>query len=160
MERYKKIPQHKEFQKYLREIEELEQDRIYCRHGLNHLLDVARISYIKALEEKVDLSRDVIYGVALLHDIGKVKQYKEGIPHELAGAKKAGKILFDCGYYKDEIKRMEEAILCHRRGNNPKDDRLAGILYEADKISRMCMFCPARTKCNWTEEEQNKTVCY
>ena len=30
---------------------ELDKDRIFCCHQMNHLLDVARIAYIKNLEE-------------------------------------------------------------------------------------------------------------
>lgn len=159
MERYQKIAEHEIFKAYIREIKELEKDRIYCCHGFDHLMDVARIAYIRAMEEKTSISKDLIYGAALLHDIGKVKQYKEGIPHELTGAQEAGKVLRDCGYEEEEIVVIERAILCHRRGNSQKGDRLAELLYEADKSSRMCMFCPAAKQCNWTEEEKNKTIC-
>ncbi len=43
----------------------------YCRHGLEHLLDVARISYIQVLEDGLDYDENVLYAAALLHDIGK-----------------------------------------------------------------------------------------
>ena len=95
MERYNKIIEHQTFIHYLNEIEEIEKDRIYCRHNLVHLLDVARIAYIKNLEAGSPFSKDMIYGAALLHDIGKVEQYKEKIPHEITGAKKAVDMLID-----------------------------------------------------------------
>ena len=41
-ERYNRIVRNEEFNRLLDEIEALEADRIYCRHGLEHLLDVAR----------------------------------------------------------------------------------------------------------------------
>lgn len=160
MERYQKIAQHREFKDYIEEIRTLEKERIYCCHGLEHLLDVARIMYIRALEEQYDLSKDLIYAAAFLHDIGKVEQYKEGIPHERIGAEKAGLILLDCGYRQEEITRIEEAISGHRRGNGKKGDILAKLLYEVDKGSRMCMFCQARNDCNWTKDEKNNTICY
>ena len=103
MNRYETIISHSAFTSYLKEIEEIEKDRIYCRHGLTHLLDVARIAYIMNLEEGSPFSKDVIYGTALLHDIGKVKQYKEKIPHEKTGAAVAEGILMECGYVKEEI---------------------------------------------------------
>lgn len=159
MERYQKIVQHKKFLKYVKRIKKLEKDRIYCCHGPEHLMDVARIAYIKALTEGLPLSKDVIYGAALLHDIGKVKQYKEKIPHEIAGAEAAGKILLECGYKKEEIQMIETAILHHRRGGSREDSPLSRILFEADKESRMCMFCKASSKCNWTEEEKNIIIC-
>ena len=160
MERYQKIIGHEKFQTYVKEINQLEQERIYCHHDTGHLLDVARIDYIKALEEGVNLTKDEIYGAALLHDIGKVRQYKEKIPHEITGAKEAGKILRECGYKKDEIGRIEEAILHHRRGDGQENDVLSRLLYEADKQSRMCMFCKASESCNWGKEQKNVVVIY
>lgn len=160
MERYQKIIEHKKFQAYVKEINQLEQERIYCHHDTGHLLDVARIAYIKALEEGSELTKDVIYGAALLHDLGKVRQYKEKIPHEITGAKEAGGILMECGYQKEEIERIEEAILHHRRGDGQKNDALSRLLYESDKQSRMCMFCKASESCNWGKEEKNAVVTY
>jgi putative nucleotidyltransferase with HDIG domain len=160
MERYQKIAQHKKFLKYIKKIKELEKEREFCCHGPEHLLDVARIAYLKALEENIPLSKDMIYGAALLHDIGKVKQYEKHIPHELAGAKKCGKILKECGYKKEEIEIIEQAILHHRRGGEPGSHPLERLLYEADKASRLCMFCKASEKCNWTKKEKNSIIAF
>ena len=160
MERYQKIIEHKEFLEYIKKIEKIEKDRIYCRHNITHLLDVARIAYIKGLEEKLPLSKDVIYGAALLHDIGKIKQYEEKIPHETAGAALAKEVLTDCGYEKEEIFEMEKAILHHRRGDRGTKSDLSRLLYEADKTSRLCMFCQAEKSCHWSEEEKNSRLHY
>ena len=127
MERYIKIIEHEKFNQYLNKIEKLEKDRIYCRHGLSHLLDVARIAYIINLEEGGGFSKDIIYATALLHDIGKVKQYKKNIPHEITGAKKAGKILADCGYKEPEIQIIKTAISDHRKGPEDESRRLSAI---------------------------------
>ena len=146
MNRYETIISHKAFTSYLKEIEEVEKDRMYCRHGLTHLLDVARIAYIMNLEEGSPFSKDVIYGTALLHDIGKVRQYKEKIPHEQTGAIEAERILLECGYEEAEIGEMTEAILIHRHGPNDKERRLSVFLYEADKKSRICRL-PSWMRC-------------
>ena len=61
-ERYNRIVRNEEFNRLLDEIEALEADRIYCRHGLEHLLDVARISYIQVLEGGLDYDKNVLYG--------------------------------------------------------------------------------------------------
>ena len=71
-------PKYKE---YLRKLEEFEKERIFCRHTLEHFLDVARISYIQVLENDMKYSKEVIYAIALLHDIGRVLEYEKGIPH-------------------------------------------------------------------------------
>ena len=63
---------------------EYEKNRIFCRHGMDHLMDVARIAYIENLEKNCGISKEIIYGAALLHDIGRYLQYTEGIPHERA----------------------------------------------------------------------------
>ena len=59
-ERYNRIVRNEEFNRLLDEIEALEADRIYCRHGLEHLLDVARISYIQVLEDGLDYDKNVL----------------------------------------------------------------------------------------------------
>ena len=70
-----------------------DRDRIFCRHQMPHLLDVARIAYITNLERNLGYDREVIYAAAILHDIGKSFQYEERIPHEIAGEKVASEIL-------------------------------------------------------------------
>ena len=59
-ERYNRIVRNEEFNRLLDGIETLEADRIYCRHGLEHLLDVARISYIQVLEDGLDYDSSTI----------------------------------------------------------------------------------------------------
>ena len=160
MERYDKITSHEKFNQYLEEINELEKERIYCRHSLTHLLDVARIAYIINLEEGGCFSKDVIYGAALLHDIGKVEQYRQGISHEKTGAKEAAMILRECGYGEEEIEIIKNAILDHRRGPGAQERKLSVFLYEADKKSRICLYCQAKEDCNWTDEKKNSRIYY
>ena len=52
-----RITDNPTFIEKLDRIEELERDRIYCGHGLGHLLDVARIAYIYNLEENLGFTR-------------------------------------------------------------------------------------------------------
>ena len=89
------IWRHPLYQKHCEKIQELEKDRIFCRHTPEHFLDVARLMYIYSLENKLNLSREIIYATALLHDIGRAQQYLSGISHDIAGAEIAGKILTD-----------------------------------------------------------------
>ena len=93
-----------------------EADRIYCRHDLNHLLDVARIAYIHALEENSGLDKELIYAAALLHDIGRAAQYESGIPHDRAGAAIAADILAVCGFNEEEAEVILYAVTGHRSG--------------------------------------------
>lgn len=160
MERVQKIMEHRDFRRYLEEIEKEEENRIFCRHGIGHLLDVARISYIFLLESKVDIKKDIVYGTALLHDIGKIEQYLRKIPHEEAGVKLAYPILKSCGYEDDEISLMLGAIENHRFGREDESHKLYESIHRADKWSRNCMCCKAREECNWGENEKNKTLIY
>lgn len=75
MKRVNAILVHPLFQKCYRRLEILEQDRKFCRHQMSHLMDVARIAYITCLEQNLGIEKDVIYGAAILHDIGKYAQY-------------------------------------------------------------------------------------
>lgn len=160
MSKAEKIVRHRKFLQYIEEIEIIERERVYCRHGLAHLLDVARIAWIRNLEEGSPCSRDLIYGAALLHDIGKVRQYQDGTPHEISGAQEAAVILADCGYGQEETAQIQKAILAHRRGSEQDGDRLSAFLYTADKLSRPCYLCPAEHDCKWTQEQKNRTLVY
>ena len=45
---------------------------------MDHFLDVARIATLMAADEGLARDRDLLYAAALLHDIGRVEQYKRG----------------------------------------------------------------------------------
>lgn len=163
MERVEKILKHSLYQSHRHKIERLEEGRIFCKHGMEHSLDVARILYILALERGVDLSRDIIYATALLHDIGRVVQYEEGKPHHQEGAEIAKAILKDCDYTDTEIENIGSAIRSHK-SDSPKSEKeqgiLSSLLYEADKLSRTCFDCKAWNECYWTKEQRNRTIRY
>jgi len=51
MERLNRILRHPLWKGALQQIEELESERIFCRHDLDHFLHVARIAYIENLKK-------------------------------------------------------------------------------------------------------------
>lgn len=156
MERVNRILEHSVFKENLERLQILEKDRIFCNHTMEHFLDTARLAYIRALEEQLDLPRELIYAAALLHDIGRTRQYTENIPHHEAGAELAGSILPDCGFDEAETAQICEAIRNHR--NQGAETLLGKILYEADKKSRNCFCCPAAKECNWPREKRNQYI--
>ena len=158
MERVNRILRHPLWKGALQQIEELESERIFCRHDLDHFLHVARIAYIENLEQSLDLSKEIIYAAALLHDIGRGLQYEKGIPHEEASAALAEGILTDCGFCENEIKVIADAITAHRDADAAKGYDLAGILYRADKNSRNFFACKAEHECNWSREKKNTRI--
>ena len=168
LDRISRIYEHPDFMSRLQSIEEAEKDRKFCRHGLAHLLDVARLMYIDALKDGYissgALSREMIYAAAMLHDIGRAEQNAFGTPHHEASAEISRVIMPACGFDEEETSRVEAAILAHRgREEGQSDDRktddvLGRLLYKADKASRQCYACDARLACNWPPERMNMKV--
>ncbi|MGC4019535.1 MAG: HD domain-containing protein [Muricomes sp.] len=160
MEVLQKIRRHPLYAENYKKLESAEENREFCRHQMPHLLDVARIAYIRNLEGNMGLKKEVIYAAALLHDIGKFSQYDKGIPHEKAGREIGEMILNDVDMFSPEEKEaILEAILEHRRFA-PNMTKLGRLLYESDKLSRACYACPAEAQCNWSSEKKNAEIEY
>lgn len=160
MDRIDKIINHPIFREHLRKNQEAEKDRHFCHHDITHLLDVARIGLVINLEEGLNIERELIYGAALLHDIGRHVQYAQGTPHEQASAEIAPVILKDCGFNNGETDVIITAILHHRNGAVAQESSLRGVLYRADKASRPCYICSAERECDWKDGKKNKNTCY
>ena len=159
MERVDKVMRHHVFKDELKKIENAEVDRVFCKHDITHLLAVARILYILVLEEKMDIKKDFVYAVALLHDIGRYEQYANSIPHNEAGAIIAERILKDCDFTKEECKCAVAAIRNHRYAKND-EATFEHLLYRADKLSRDCFNCSADKECYWDKKLKNYCVRY
>ena len=154
------IRNHSSYVKYYKKLKKAEMDRIFCRHQMSHYLNVARIAYIYNLEQNLGFRKEVIYAASILHDIGKYKQYKKKIPHEIASAEIAEEILGDLPeeYFSEEEKgQIVEAILEHRKMKSEMSE-LGRILYISDKKSRACYMCPAEKECDWSAEKKNMEI--
>lgn len=158
MKRLMSIIEHPVYRECLQEIEKCERERPFCRHDLAHFLDVARIAQLLNLEEKRQVSRELIYAAALLHDIGRHRQYREQLAHETAGREIAAGILADLDFDEAEREEILTAIAAHRKLTPGREGSLAGLLYRADKQSRACFACPVEAQCNWREDKKNKTL--
>ncbi|WP_026476856.1 HD domain-containing protein [Alkaliphilus transvaalensis] len=147
MERVNKILSHPKYLENLEKNLKAEKERQFCRHNLQHFLDVARVAYIISLERELNLKKEVVYAAALLHDIGRWKQYQEGLDHAIVSAELAKEILYETGFKEDEVAMILQAIQKHRRG---KDliSALDKVLYEGDKLSRPCIECSQINECN------------
>lgn len=203
MPRVDAIYRHPRFQRELFRIDELERDRVWCRHGLSHLLDVARIAWGLCLEDALEhpsaprLSRELVYAAALLHDIGRAEQYEYGVEHDVAGERIAAEILgtveVDARFCSADRRAILAAVRGHRSqagspggravtdatsnscesaGTVPSvraradaggrdevlEERLQRVIATADKASRACFACPARSTCNWSDAKKNLTI--
>ncbi len=140
-------------------IEENERDRRFCRHGISHSMDVARIAWIINLEENLNLDKEIVYAAALLHDIGRANADKAGKSHHIIGQKFADAILLESDFNENERKEILDAISMHNTvGKDAKG--LPNVLYRADKLSRLCFNCDAYNDCYWKDEDKNKGVEY
>ena len=158
MIRVNQIWKHPIYQEQLQALQMLEADRKFCRHTPEHFLDVARLAYIRALEENAPVSKELIYCTALLHDIGRTRQYEDGTPHDEAGAVIAEQILKELGFSLEEIQAIVSAIRGHRAETN--QTILGQLIYRADKKSRNCFSCKAEPECYWSSAKKNMTIQY
>ncbi|MBR5270651.1 MAG: HD domain-containing protein [Clostridia bacterium] len=154
MKRINKIYHHPLYQEIMDKISQLEKDRIYCLHGVEHAMDVARIAYIINLEENASLDKEIIYATALLHDLGRGINYEK---HAQQSVLLAQKILPDCDFCNDEIEQIIGAINIH---GEDKSIGLSGIIQRADKLSRLCYNCESIDTCKWKKEELNLEIIY
>lgn len=157
MDRVNKILNNEKYMMYLKKNMLYEKDREFCKHDINHFLDMARISYIISLEKGLNLDKEIIYAIGLLHDIGRWIQYENNIPHDIASFNISEEILKECDFLDNEIDIILDAIINHR---NKQCHGLNKIFYDADKLSRKCFCCEASSKCYWKEKNKNKSIIY
>ena len=138
-------------------LNEIEKDRIFCKHDIEHFISVARICCIMCAEKGLSVDADIIYSASLLHDIGRIVEYKTGNPHEIAGKYIAEKILLKTGCSEIFRKTVIDIISNHRTPDK-EDLSLKKIFYLADKKSRCCFFCKAKDKCYWDDEKKNMNI--
>lgn len=183
MDRLDRILHHPLFIQYMQANTVCEKERVFCRHDMAHVTDVARIAYILFLEQRQVLDgekasgraagvlsenilhgkstvycKELIYAAALLHDIGRHVQYKTGKKHAEAGAELAPEILRDCGFEASEIAQIVSAIAAHGDKTSMEEASLNAILAKADQLSRACYRCEAAAQCNWSAERKNTTL--
>ncbi len=164
MERCNKIILNCDYQSYLQKTRDEEDIRPFCHHHFEHLLAVARLTYILLLEEGSPfISREIAYGAGLLHDIGRWLEYRDKQDHAEAGAKLAEPILKEAGYTVSERILIQKAIAQHRDNNDQGMHRspLSKALSKADSLSRLCFLCDASENCNKFEQQPHKgRLCY
>lgn len=142
-----------DFRERIEKINFLEKYRIFCGHGIEHLLDTARIALILFREQSIDVSPDIIYCAALLHDTGRAEQYENGVPHHIASLEFAEKILKKAGADKSFTEQVMQLIGSHRKSEFT--DKAQQLFALADKKSRRCFMCNAREKCKWNDSKKN-----
>ena len=158
MDRIDKIYNLEIYIRELKLIENDEKDRIYCKHDIEHFLDVSRVAYMINLEEKLGYDKEIIYAIGLLHDIGRHKEYESGLNHHIASVAIAEDILEQVGFSNEEIEVICGAIDNHR--NEDCTNKLHEIIYKADKITRKCYACGSIDTCKWSDNKKNTKIEY
>lgn len=158
MERVNRIIKDPLWKEKIAEIRRFEVKRRFCGHGIPHLVAVARIAYIESMEQRADVDPEILYAAALLHDIGRGEEYRNGTPHEIAGQEIAREIATRAGFTNLETDAIVFAIGKHRDESVRDEESIAGLLYRADKKSRICCLCPVEKECGWSDEKKNMSL--
>lgn len=158
MKRVNCILEDSDFISYIAKTKKLEENRIFCHHDMNHLLDVCRISWILNLEERLLIDKEKVYAAALLHDIGRWVEYETGQDHAIVSGELAESILDRCGFSNNEKTDIIKAIKSHRKKEHSTD--LSRILYKADKLSRPCFNCKAINQCKRFKQVEKQALLY
>lgn len=155
MEKVNNILNNSKYKELLNKLNEFEKERVFCKHNMEHFLDLARIAYIKVLENGLQYNKEVIYAIALLHDMGRVIQYENGTPHDIASVIIAKEILEEIDFSLEEKRLIIECIEDHR-GQGKSE--LSRIISKSDKLSRKCFMCKAEKDCYWDKGKKNLEI--
>jgi len=124
----------------LKMIAEKEMEGASPAHDINHVLRVYNLC-LKLAKYETNVDLDVLRTAALLHDIARTREDKDGHAgtlgndHAILGAEMSEKILREQGYPQEKIERIKHCIASHRfRGENPPKTIEAKILSDADKL--------------------------
>ncbi|SFR94028.1 HD domain-containing protein [Anaeromicropila populeti] len=158
MERVNQILKHPKYLEAMKQLNQYEKDRLYCKHGFQHQMDVARIALLLSYERAVKVDKEKIYAVALLHDLGRIYEYQGKCSHESGSIILALPILFDCNFSEEEIHEIVEAIAGHRERSKPHKSSLGDFIAEADTLSRSCFLCEMTESCKWEQSRKNMEI--
>lgn len=159
MDRVNIIIADPEYRSYLQKNSDAEKNREFCSHPFEHLLSVARLTWILLLEEGTPyISREMAYAAGLLHDIGRWRELEDGIDHAKYSAKLARPLLKRAGFSEAESALIRKAVTQHRSKSEAVGHMspLSSALRKADKYERTCFFCAARHQCNKVETQPHR----
>ena len=61
MEKVQKLYRHPLYRECLEKNKKAEETRIFCKHGMEHFMDVARIAYILSVDRAYAVSKEDVY---------------------------------------------------------------------------------------------------
>jgi len=107
-------------------------------HDISHVMRVYNMCLHLAKHE-TDVDLDILKTAALLHDIARTKEDKEGhhanVDHAILGADMCETILKKLGYPREKIEQIKHCVITHRfRSRIEPRTKEAKILSDADKL--------------------------
>ncbi|MDR1704607.1 MAG: MBL fold metallo-hydrolase [Clostridiales bacterium] len=107
-------------------------DSAYDRHHVSRVLDLA----LDIAECEPDADTDILTAAALLHDIGRGKQFENPeICHAAAGGEMAEAFLLSLGWPEERAAHVRACIASHKYQGAAKPETIeAKILFDADKL--------------------------
>jgi len=159
MARVNQLLEHEDYIHYMEKIDGLEKERPFCKHGFEHGLNVARISYAYLLEKGESfLPKESVYAAAFLHDIGRWVEYETGEDHAEASARLALPLLEACEFSSENIHVILKGIREHRRHHEDNLTLLGAALALADDWARDCRHCSAQARCYKYNQVMNQVM--
>lgn len=159
MSRVNQILEHEDYICYMEKIDVLEKERLFCKHGFEHGLNVARIVYAYLLEKgELFLPKESVYASAFLHDIGRWVEYETGEDHAEASARLALPLLQACSFSSDDIQVILKGIREHRRLPEGSLTLLGVALALADDWARDCRHCSVQALCYKHNQAMNQVM--
>ena len=140
---FNKILKNSKYKSYYKKLKHAEMDRIFCKHDIEHSIDMAKLCMFYCKKNNVPYNSDVIYSAALLHDIGRAIQ---GGDHEKHSADIAMSILEEIQCSSSEIDQILSLISKHRDFSQ-EINTVESLFALADKKSRKCYECKAQDAC-------------
>lgn len=136
-------------------------------HDREHIYRVLYAAVDIASYEK-DVNLDILIIAALLHDIGRIKQYEDSnVCHATAGGEMAYDFLISNGLKEQDAIHVKECIQSHRfRTDDIPRTIEAKILFDADKldatgvlgIARTLLYCGVVSKPLYSVDEDGKVL--
>ena len=105
-------------------------------HTFDHTMRVYTLSM--QISEELPVSIRVLQAAALLHDVGRPREYETGISHSILSGEMSKSLLQELAYTENEIEQILDAIRTHRFSEGIEPNSLEGeILSDADKLDSM-----------------------
>jgi uncharacterized protein len=159
MARVNHLLEHQDYISYMEKIDSLEKERLFCKHGFEHGLNVARIAYAYLLEKRESLfPKESVYAAAFLHDIGRWVEYETGEDHAEASARLARPLLEACSFSLEDIQVIVKGIREHRRHPEGNLTSLGAALALADDWARDCRHCSVQSLCHKHNQGMNQVL--